>query len=162
MIIKAPQPMAFLVPRPKIFFAGSIEMGKAEHWQKLLAEDIDHRNKALYVMDPRRDDWDSSWVQNINNTQFYNQVTWELENIEEADLVVFYFDKDTKSPITLLELGLVAGRKQKAIVFCPDGFWRKGNVDIVCERYGIPMAKHYEALVSYINSTFWRNYGDCE
>ena len=27
---------------------------------------------------------------------------------------------------------------------CPEGFWRKGNVDIVCERFGIPCVEDFE------------------
>lgn len=42
----------------------------------------------------------------------------------------------SQRPISLLELGLYA-RTKKLLVVCPDGFWRKGNVDIVAERYHI-------------------------
>lgn len=55
---------------------------------------------------------------------------------EAADVIAMYFDPDTKAPITLLELGLFA-RTGKMIVACPEGFWKKGNVEIVCGRYGI-------------------------
>ena len=53
------------------------------------------------------------------------------------------------SPISLLEFGLHA-RSGKMVVFCPEGFWRKGNVDIVCERYGIPQVEEMEELVTLI------------
>jgi len=155
MIIKAPNATPDIGYK-RLFLAGSIEMGKAEHWQKRLAEDIGHSNKPLIVNDPRRDDWDSSWVQNIDNKMFHAQVSWELEHIERADLVVFYFDANTQSPITLMELGLVAGLYKPAVVYCPEPFWRKGNVDILCERYNIPMVNSYEDLVAYVNATFWR------
>ena len=37
-----------------------------------------------------------------------------------------------------MELGLFAGRMPgKLIVYCPEGFWRKGNVDITCKYYGV-------------------------
>ncbi|OAL42594.1 hypothetical protein IQ07DRAFT_669236, partial [Pyrenochaeta sp. DS3sAY3a] len=51
-----------------------------------------------------------------------------------------YFDPHPEklSPITLLELGHHA-KDRKLIVCCPDGFLRKGNVQIVCERFGIPL-----------------------
>lgn len=158
MIIKAPRSTDYLLAAPSVFLAGSIEMGKAELWQERLAKDIGHEKKNLYVYDPRRDDWDSSWEQNINNEQFSQQVRWELDHIGKANLVVFYFDKNTQSPITLMELGLVAGSGKPAVVFCPEGFWRKGNVDIICEVYNIPMAKTYEDLVSFVNSVFWRKH----
>ncbi len=57
-----------------------------------------------------------------------------------------YFDPDGKAPISLLELGLHA-RGGKMVVCCPEGFWRKGNVEIVCERYGVEMVEGFEGLV---------------
>lgn len=122
---------------PTIFLAGSIEMGKAEEWQEKATEAL--TGHFDFIFNPRRDDWDSSWIQSIDNPQFNEQVNWELEHIEIADWVFFYFDPNTKSPITLLELGLTVGFKSNIIVVCPDGFWRKGNVDVVCKRYCIPL-----------------------
>lgn len=118
----------------KIFLAGSIEMGKAENWQEILIREL--ANERVVILNPRRDDWDSSWVQNIDNSQFREQVIWELNALEKADIVAMYFDPNTQSPISLLELGLFA-KSNKLIVYCPEGFWRKGNVDIVCRRYKI-------------------------
>ena len=74
----------------------------------------------------------------FENPNFYQQVMWELTSLEVCDLIVMYFDPKTKSPISLLELGLFA-RSEKIIVVCPDGFWRKGNVEIVCNFYNIPL-----------------------
>ena len=88
---------------------------------------------------------DATWPQSIDFAPFREQVEWELEAQEKADLLVFYFAPDTKAPITLLELGLAARRR--AIVCCPDGYWRKGNVDVVCRRYGIAQVSSLEALI---------------
>ena len=52
-----------------------------------------------------------------------------------------------QSPITLLELGLFAQTK-KLIVCCPDGFWRRGNVQVVCARYNVPLVDSLEALIA--------------
>lgn len=82
------------------------------------------------------------------NPQFKEQVVWELSALELADIVVFYFDPKTMSPISLLELGLFARTQKKVICVCPEGFWRKGNVDIVCERYGVEQAASIEALIA--------------
>ena len=62
-----------------------------------------------------------------------------------------YIDPQTKSPISLLELGLFAHSK-KLLVVCPDGFWRKGNVEVVCSQYDIPLFDSIEDLkkVSYL------------
>ena len=71
---------------------------------------------------------------------------WELKGLETADVVAFYFAPGTKSPITLLELGLLA-KSKNVIACCPEGFWRKGNVDIVCERFGISTVEDLQHLV---------------
>lgn len=140
-IIKAPNPNIF--SRPSIFLAGSIEMGKAEDWQTKIANLL--TNTDYTILNPRRDDWDGSWVQSIDNPQFRQQVEWELKAMEQADKIVMYFDPATKSPISLLELGLHA-HEDKLIVCCPEGFWRKGNVDIVCMRYEITQVDSLEDI----------------
>ena len=130
-----------------IFLAGSIEMGKAENWQEKVENKL--KNFDLIILNPRRDDWDSSWIQSIDNFKFREQVEWELLAQEKADIIAMYFCPETKSPITLLELGLFAHMK-KMIVCCPDGYWRKGNVDIVCNRYGIEQINNLDGLINKI------------
>jgi len=125
-----------------VFLAGSIEMGKAENWQKKVKRIYPLKDNVIFL-NPRRDDWNSSWVQSVNNPQFRKQVEWELRGMEIADKIILYFDPVTKSPISLLELGLFA-ESDKLKVICPDGFWRKGNVEIVCNRYEIPLFNSLE------------------
>ena len=118
----------------KVFLAGSIEMGVAENWQDRLTGEFENYNVEVY--NPRRDDWDSSWVQDpTRGTQFHEQVSWELDHIVEADLVVFFFDKDTKSPITLAELGLSIGLGKEIMVYCPQEFFRYGNVAVMMNKF---------------------------
>jgi hypothetical protein len=140
-IIKAPTP---LQNGFSVFLAGSIEMGGAENWQARV--EVALSGTDITILNPRRDEWDGSWVQSIDNPQFREQVEWELEAQEHADIIVMYLAPSTQSPISLLELGLF-GRTGKLIVCCPDGFWRKGNVDIVCARYAITQVETLEALV---------------
>jgi hypothetical protein len=83
------------------------------------------------ILNPRRDDWDASWEQSINNPQFKEQVDWELLGLESCDYIFMYLSPETKSPISLLELGLFATKKN-FICCCPKEFWRRGNVEIVC------------------------------
>lgn len=139
-IYKAPDFTPYNNPRLKtsVFLAGSIEMGKAVNWQaetgKLLS------SAGFIVLDPRRDDWDSSWEQSIDNEQFEQQVRWELIGLEIATCVIVHFDPDTKSPITLLELGMLSQLKPKrTFVSCAPGYWRRGNVECVCARYRIEL-----------------------
>jgi hypothetical protein len=129
--------------RKSVFLAGSIEMGVAENWQDRVGKFF--HDLGYDIFNPRREEWDSSWDQKFENPQFYQQVNWELNALESADLVIMYFDPSTKSPISLLELGLFA-RSGKLRVVCPDGFWRKGNVEITCNYYKIPLHNNLETL----------------
>ena len=122
----------------KIFLGGSIEMGNASDWQNEITKSL--ADEDVYILNPRRDVWDSSWEQSINNPKFKEQVDWELLCLESSHSIVMYFDPNTKAPVSLLEFGLFA-QTGKLIVCCPDGFWRKGNVDIVCKRYGVQQAE---------------------
>jgi hypothetical protein len=151
-VLKPPAPLDALDDaggRPVLFLAGSIEMGHAEPWQQRVEEAL--ADLPLVLLNPRRDDWDSSWEQRLDNPPFREQVEWELSGLERADLVLVYFAPGTKSPVTLLELGLFA-RSDKLLVCCPEGFWRKGNVDVVCARYVLDAVDTFEALLARAQS----------
>lgn len=136
----------------KIFLAGSIEMGAATEWQQqaidLFNSMIPEEQRSDYlILNPRRADWDSSWKQEFEDPQFYQQVKWELNGLKKADYVLVYFDAATKSPVTLLELGAFCN---KAIVVCPIGFWRKGNIDIFCDEFNVKQVPDLRSAVEQI------------
>jgi hypothetical protein len=144
MVFLPPQNIALRDRSKKsIFLAGSIEMGLAEDWQQQLGDWLIDRN--YNVFNPRRADWDSSWIQTYEDPNFSQQVKWEMNALEKSDYIIMYLDPQTKSPISLLELGLHAASK-KLFVVCPDGFWRKGNVEVVCSLYDIPLFNNLEEL----------------
>lgn len=130
-----------------VFLAGSIAMGLAEEWQAEIGNKL--AELGIMVLNPRRTNWDASWVQHIENDLFREQVEWELQGLEQSDWIIFYFAPDTQAPVTLLELGLWA-RSGKCVVCCPDGFWRKGNVDIVCARYQVPQVSSLQGLYDFL------------
>lgn len=134
-----------------VFLAGSIEMGAAENWQDTAASILE--SSGFTTLNPRRDDWDSTWEQKISHPAFYEQVTWELQGLETCEWAIVYFDPKTFAPITLLELGYLAGiAPEKALVVCPEGFYRKGNVDIVCDRFRIKQYDTLEKACDFIRS----------
>lgn len=122
-------------------------MDKAERWQDRVEEEF--RGEHGTILNPRRDKWDIAG-QAAGDPEFARQVHWELDALREADAVLFYFQPGTKSPISLLELGLVAtDHKGRGAVYCPAGYWRKGNVDIVCDRFGMFRASNWEDLYGF-------------
>ena len=144
--IQAPNnPALSGVLRKSIFLAGSIEQDKAERWQQSFVEYFKDANH-LIVYNPRRDDWDPNMPQHEAFHAFDEQVMWELDKLEKATVIPMYFQPGTKSPITLLELGLFAD-SGKLIVCCPEGYWRKGNVDIICREYNIEYVDTLDELM---------------
>ena len=136
MQLKPPTPLPPSFAKPTLFLAGSIEQGAAEDWQAKVVTTLSPL--GLIFLNPRREEWDASWEQRMAFAPFREQVEWELDALARADLILMHFAPATKAPITLLELGLFAS-SGKLIVSCPDGYWRKGNVEIVCARAGVPL-----------------------
>lgn len=152
--LKAPEYINVIEPKAaKIFLAGTIDMGNSHDWQANAVRYF----KTVYItnipiitiINPRRDNWDPTWKHNFSNPQFYQQVNWELDGMDKADIIIMNFLPESQSPITLLELGLYAG-SGKLIVCCPDEFWRSGNVQIVCNNYNIPLFKDMQSLLNQI------------
>jgi hypothetical protein len=131
----------------RVFLAGSIEMNKAVLWQDELIQHLKDNpiveDEDLVILNPRRPDWNSEW--NESSPEFHEQVQWELRALEYADLIVFYFQPGTVSPISLLELGMYIS-SGKIMVCCPPGYHRKGNIDITCTHHGVPVYHDWEAF----------------
>jgi hypothetical protein len=131
-----------------IFLAGSIEQGKADKWQDKITnifKEVPH----ITFLNPRRQDWDPTWGD--DHPELIEQIKWELNSLRHSDLAIFYFDPNTKSPITLLELGQHLERApERALVCCPDGYWRRTNVRVTCEIHGVKMLDTFEELIEVL------------
>lgn len=132
----------------KVFLAGTIDNGEAEDWQtniyaRMCIGEIGESNpyneykipeKYITIFSPRRDDWkEDATIEDIEE-----QIRWEQEKLEEADLIIMCLQDDSKSPISLLELGLY-GPSGKLICFCTPNFYRYSNVKLTCEKFLIPL-----------------------
>ena len=149
-VFKPPMP-PLIGEKKSVFLAGTIDNGKSADWQadvEVALADLD-----IAILNPRRNDWDSSWEQTIENEEFRVQVEWELDGLEQVDSILMYFAPNSLSPITLLELGLFA-RSKKVILISPSGFWRRGNLEVVANRFNIPLYDNLEegisALIKYL------------
>jgi len=130
------------------FLAGSIENGSAEDWQKIVENELS--DYPLTIFNPRRDNWDPSIENRIHNEDFSYQVNWELDRLDESDIIFMYFAPGTVSPISLLELGI--HKRSKIIVCCDFEYWRRGNVEIVCQRYNIPIFSELNSALDRLKS----------
>lgn len=126
--------MQVIYPDSKaVFLAGTIDNGDSFNWQ----EGIINRCQDLDIVfyNPRRKEWTSSTREEIEY-----QIKWEQEHLDNADLIIMCLLDNSKSPISLLELGLYAQSK-KIIVFCNPEFYRYDNVRLTCKKYNIPLYK---------------------
>lgn len=153
-IIKAPEDI-LINKKPVIFLAGSIEMGKAEDWQTKIAKKLEEYPGTL--LNPRREHWDSDWKQTIKNKKFKEQVEWEFSGLSKSDYIIMYFDPKSKSPISLLELGLFS-KNHKIICCCPKRFWRRGNVEFICSKFNLPLVDSLEELVELLKSKYLKKH----
>jgi hypothetical protein len=148
-VLKPPAPLELAPGERSVFLAGSIEMGAAGPWQAAVERALS--DDPVTVLNPRRDEWDATWEQSIRHPAFRGQVEWELDAQEAATVIAMYFDPGTKAPVTLLELGLFA-RTGKVVVSCPPGFWRRGNVEVICARFGLPLVESLDDLVPLVRN----------
>ena len=116
----------------KVFLAGTIENGKSVDWQDEISKYGD--SIGLTMFNPRR----KNWNKNAKRQEIDEQINWELSHMEKADVIIMNILGDSKSPISLMEIGLFA-RQNKLLVFCPKEFYRYDNVRVVCGSYGIPL-----------------------
>lgn len=144
VIIRSPQALPG-DDRIKVFLAGSIDMGASENWQARVEQAL--ADEGVVLLNPRRDDWNPAWQSSAAEPEFRKQVEWELSALNRADVILMYFAPASQSPITLLELGLHAP-SGKVLLACPEGYWRKGNVDITADRYGVPRYESLDALIA--------------
>ncbi|KAL3426062.1 hypothetical protein PVAG01_02853 [Phlyctema vagabunda] len=130
---------------PSIFLGGSIIDG----WQKKLSASL--YDLPITILNPLREDWEAIGVEDISNPAFREQTDWELDMQCQASLVVIYFAAETKAPVSLLELGLATAKAPESVlVCCPKGFWKKGNVDVVCSRFGISVLERLDEVENVV------------
>ena len=123
------------ITNQSIFLAGTIDDGKSEDWQSKLIEELsDHE---ITILNPRRNNWGD-----LSDNELRKQITWELDHLEKADIIFMYIIGTSKSPISLLEMGIHI-KDSKLIVVCEPEFYRYENVKITCEYYN---AELYDSL----------------
>ena len=119
---------------------------EATYTKIFLAETIRRfreRNDGRYLFfNPRR----AAGLDGTTEDMHY-QIRWELEHLEKADLIVMNILGTSKSPITLLEMGIHI-RSGKLHVACEPTFYRYDNVKVTCEQYGVPLYSSLDELLA--------------
>lgn len=131
-----------------IFLAGTIDSGNSVNWQQEIINNLQEYDlQNLTIYNPRRLDWPSD----ADHEEMQFQIKWEQEHLDKADIIIMVLTDTSKSPITLLEMGLYA-KSKKLYVFCTDKFYRYDNVKLTCDKYNVPLINttNTEKISEYI------------
>lgn len=126
--VEAPRNWERLPGQPSVFLAGGIT--GCPDWQSKLTGLLVMTNFA--VLNPRRADF---LVGNPPAAEL--QIRWEFEHLRNADVISFWFCKETIQPIALFELGAWSRGNDPAIVIGVEpGYVREQDVSIQMELLG--------------------------
>ncbi len=68
-----------------VFLGGTIDNGNSEDWQDKVCQKLIDFDINIY--NPRRNKWEGSWEQSIENIDLKNQIMWELDALDKSDFI---------------------------------------------------------------------------
>ncbi|KAI9148784.1 hypothetical protein HJFPF1_10826 [Paramyrothecium foliicola] len=131
-----------------VFLAGTTTAVGNVDWREELSASLSEY--PITIFNPNRPDWDSTWREDITFEPYREQVLWELDKQVKADLLVVYFDPATIAPISLLEFGLSAQVPGKVVAVAPEGYAKRANVQLVCQKFGVEFLDNIGHLHEFI------------
>lgn len=130
-----------------LFLAGGLS--GCRDWQKNVISNLYPLDIILY--NPRRAYFD---ITNLRIAE--EQITWEEKMIRTADVVSFYFCRETVCPIALYELGNCNMMGKPIIIGMDPDYSRRKDVEIQTglKRPDVPIVYGLEDLVKEIKKVF--------
>ena len=108
-----------------MFLAGGIS--GCQPWQDEMKDLIAQKCPGLIPVNPRRANFDVS-----RKDIHHEQIKWEFDFLRRADVIIFWFPKETLCPITLFELGtwsvLCKTHGSQIFVGCDPEYMRRDDV----------------------------------
>ena len=125
-----------------VFLAGTIDNGDSLNWQDKVIIELINLGIDCEIYNPRREHWNT----NPTKEELEKQIEWEQNHLDSANVIAMVLLDDSKSPISLLELGLYA-KENKLIVFCTSKFYKFDNVRMTCKKYNIELVQDLNPLI---------------
>lgn len=138
----------------KLFLAGGIT--NCPDWQSEVIENLKTFDK-LVIYNPRRKNFP------INDPHASEeQITWEYEHLEAADIIVFWFSRGSLNPIVLYELGKWGNSTNKEIIIGLDPEYERQSDVIIQTRLSRPDVTIFRDMNSFIKAIKFKllNYND--
>lgn len=104
-----------------VFLAGGIT--NCPDWQQEMLKLLE--NTSYVILNPRR----RIFPKDDPNAAAH-QINWEYEHFRKADIILFWFPKETINPIVLYELGAWSMTSKKIIVGVHPEYVRRVDVEI--------------------------------
>lgn len=139
------------VTYPILFMAGGIT--DCWDWQGELVRELERLETPVIAVNPRRENFPMD-----NQTAGEHQIRWEHRMLEKADIVSFWFPKETLCPITLFELGKYLDHEP--IIGTEYGYKRAMDVrvQVSCEFDGnYPIHKSIPEMAKAIDYRAWKH-----
>jgi hypothetical protein len=142
--VEAPE-RTFPASKKSIFLAGSIQ-GSSD-WQVEVAKAL--KDFDIVVFNPRRKNFpihDPSAAE--------EQITWEFRMLRQADMISFWFAKETLAPIVLFEYGAHTATQKPIVVGMDPKYPRRQDVEIQTKlvRPEIPITYSMEDFTNAISA----------
>ena len=94
-----------------------------EDWQERFTNYF--KDTSLAIMNPRRRNFDVT-----DSSIEMQQITWEHKHLEKADIISFWFWKETLCPIVLYELWKYINTSKQIFIWIEPGYQRTSDVKI--------------------------------
>lgn len=121
-VVRSPSPPEDVDhPALFLFMAGGIT--GTPRWQLDLLKLLRDGPNMLVVLDPRRDNFDTS-----DASLFHEQIEWEFSAIEMAHGMSFWFPAESVCSIALFELGQATMCEDNLFVGCDPAYPRRADV----------------------------------
>lgn len=123
-----------------LFLGGGIS--GCTDWQKKAIEKL--KDLDIVIYNPRRKKFDID-DENIG----HEQITWEEAMMKKADVILFFFCRETLCPITLLELGVQLMTKKPIVIGIDPGYAKEFDVELQTKlkRPDVPVVQGLNNLI---------------
>ncbi len=127
-----------------VFLAGTIDNGASIDWQQNIVDKMRNFSGNFLLYNPRRSVWDAN-----DKRELEYQINWELDHLEAADYILMNILGSSKSPVSLLELGIHI-HSGKILLVCDPSYYRYDNVRITCKKYHVKIYHTIEEALQTI------------
>ncbi len=118
--IEAPE-YKFSKDKKSLFLAGSIT--DCPDWQKDVIEKL--KDLDIIIFNPRRKNFPIK-----DKSASFQQIKWEHDMLRNADVISFWFSKESLGPIVLYELGAHTMTKKPITIGMDSEYQRKNDVKV--------------------------------